>query len=71
MWMQGRKGRERLAVELFVAGAVIVAVLVEDKEHAFGGVINRVTGVLQAKEVMKANQTFDYSLKCKPTQRMF
>jgi hypothetical protein len=26
MWMQGRKGRERLAVELFVAGAVIVAV---------------------------------------------
>ena len=28
MWMQDRKGRERLAVGLFVAGAVIVVVLV-------------------------------------------
>ena len=42
----------------------------EDKEHAFGGVINRVTGVLQAKEVIGVTR-FDYSLKCKPTQRMF
>jgi hypothetical protein len=28
MWMQGRKERERLAIGLFVAGAVIVVVLV-------------------------------------------
>ena len=28
MWMQDRKGKERLAVELFVVGAIIVAVLV-------------------------------------------
>ena len=28
MWMQDRKGKERLAVELFVAGAVIVVMLV-------------------------------------------
>ena len=29
MWMQdGKKGKERLAVELFVAGAIIVTVLV-------------------------------------------
>jgi hypothetical protein len=28
MWMQGRRGRERLAIGLFVAGAVIVVILV-------------------------------------------
>jgi hypothetical protein len=28
MWMQGRRGRERLAVGLFVAGVIIVVVLV-------------------------------------------
>ena len=28
MWMQDRKGKERVAVELFIAGAVIVVVLV-------------------------------------------
>ena len=28
MWMQDRKGKERLAIELFVAGAVIVVMLV-------------------------------------------
>jgi hypothetical protein len=42
----------------------------EDKEHAVHGIINRVTGVLQAKEAIRT-MVFGYSLKCKPTQRMF
>jgi hypothetical protein len=45
------------------------------EEHAIHGIINRVTGILEALEAMWTTKTpmrmFEYSLKCRPAQRMF
>jgi hypothetical protein len=43
----------------------------DNKETSLTGTVDRITGDLQADYLLSSSLTMTYSLKCKPTQRMF